>query len=82
MEAQPLRPAKFFSGFNLPGVNVGTDLPGNLDPYVLGGLKIGYWFTPYGTYAASWYSDWMKYLGFYTDFSYHRLSFGNQSGYI
>ncbi len=63
-----------------PGLNINTDLPGGIDIYVQGGMKFGYWFTPYGTYAASWYSDWMKYIGFITDISYHKLSFGNQTG--
>jgi outer membrane protein W len=57
-----------------------SNLPGDIDSYFQGGLKIGYWFTPQGTYAASWYQDWMKYFGFFTDFSYHRLSHSNQSG--
>ncbi len=56
------------------------DLPGTIDPYVIGGLKFGYWFTPYGTYAMTSMPDWMKYFGFYTDFSYHKFSFGNQTG--
>lgn len=62
-----------FSGFS-------ANVPGDIDTYVLGGLKLGYWFTPQGTYAAAWYQDWMKYFGFYTDISYHRLSYSNQAG--
>ncbi|MCX5893014.1 MAG: hypothetical protein NTW80_08605, partial [Deltaproteobacteria bacterium] len=41
-------------------------------PSVLGGLKLGTWFVPTGTLGYS-YPDWMKYFGFYTDFSYQRL---------
>jgi outer membrane protein W len=59
---------------------VSYNLPGNINPYVLGGVKLGYWFTPQGTYAASWYTDWMKYLGFYMDFNYNNLSFSDQRG--
>jgi outer membrane protein W len=57
---------------NTGGVNV--DLTGDYNPYVLGGMKFGYWFTPYGTYAISGMPDWMKYFGFYTDIGYHRLT--------
>jgi opacity protein-like surface antigen len=58
--------------YNLP-----IQTSGGMNPYFLGGLKFGYWFTPYGTYAIGGMPDWMKYFGFYTDFSYHRLDFGN-----
>ena len=59
---------------------INTNFPGGIDPYVLGGVKFGYWFTPYGTYAISGMPDWMKYFGFYTDFSYQKLNFGDQRG--
>jgi outer membrane protein W len=62
------------------GVPMRVSVPGNIDPFFIPGLKIGYWFTPYGTYAISGMPDWMQYFGFYTDFSFHRLSFSNQSG--
>ena len=52
---------------------------GQLDPAVLGGLKIGTWFVKEGFLGYN-YPDWMKYFGFYLDFSYHRLNFRNQSG--
>jgi len=58
-------------------INLST--PGNFDPFILGGLKFGYWFTPYGTYAMN-YPDWMQYFGFYTDVSYHKLSLSAQRG--
>jgi hypothetical protein len=61
-------------------VPINTNFPGGIDPYVIGGVKFGYWFTPYGTYAISGMPDWMKYFGFYTDFSYHKLNFGSQTG--
>jgi hypothetical protein len=57
-----------------------ASLSPSIDPYAMGGLKIGYWFTPYGTYAIGGMPDWMKYFGFYTDFSYHKLNFGSQTG--
>jgi outer membrane protein W len=62
-----------FQGFS-------TSITGDLNSVFQGGLKIGYWFTPQGTYAASWYRDWMKYFGVFTDFSYHRLTYANQAG--
>lgn len=62
------------------GIPIRTSIPGNIDPYVLGGLKFGYWFSPYGTYAVGNLPDWARYFGFYTDFSYHKLSFANQNG--
>jgi outer membrane protein W len=68
-------------GFNHPLLSgFRNNLPGDIDAYALGGVKLGYWFTPQGTYAASWYTDWMKYFGVYTDFSYQKLGFSNQSG--
>jgi opacity protein-like surface antigen len=54
-------------------------LGGNYDSYFQGGGKFGYWFTPQGTYAASWYQDWMKYIGLSTDLSYHSLNHPNNS---
>jgi opacity protein-like surface antigen len=39
---------------------------------VIGGLKIGTWFVPTG-FPGYHCPDWMKYFGFYTDFSYQRL---------
>jgi len=54
-------------------------IPGRLDPAIIGGLKVGTWFVPEGFLGFN-YPGWMKYLGFYLDFSYHRLNFRNQSG--
>jgi len=50
---------------------------GKSDPAVIGGLKIGTWFVKEGFLGMN-YPDWMKYFGFYTDFSYHRLAFRGQ----
>jgi opacity protein-like surface antigen len=50
---------------------------GNYYTYFMGGLKIGYWFTPQGTHAASFCNEWTKYFGFYTDFSYQQLNHPN-----
>ncbi len=55
------------------------DISGKLDPAVIGGLKIGTWFVKEGFLGMN-YPDWMKYFGFYLDFSFHRLNFRNQSG--
>jgi hypothetical protein len=59
-----------------------NNLPGNLDAYFLGGLKLGYWFTPYGTYGITSLPAWMQYFGFYFDFSYQKLNFANSRGTI
>jgi len=55
------------------------NLPGAIDPAFHGGLKIGTWFVKEGVLGFD-YPEWMKYLGFYTDFSYHRLDFRKQYG--
>jgi outer membrane protein W len=60
---------------NVTGVT-GVNFTGGQNAYALGGLKFGYWFTPYGTYAIGGMPDWMKYFGFYTDFCFHRLNNG------
>jgi opacity protein-like surface antigen len=54
------------------------DIPGRLDPAFLGGLKIGTWFVREGFLGFN-YPEWMKYFGFYLDFSYHRLDFRRQT---
>ena len=54
-------------------------IPGRLQPQVIGGLKLGTWFVKEGFLGMN-YPDWMKYFGFYLDFSYHRLDFRNQKG--
>ncbi len=48
-------------------------VPGRYDPTVMGGLKIGTWFVKEGFLGFN-YPAWMKHLGFYLDFSYHRLN--------
>ncbi len=53
---------------------------GRFDPAVVGGLKVGTWFVKEGFLGWDAYCDWMKYFGFYVDFSFHRLNFRNQSG--
>ena len=47
---------------------------GQITPAVVGGFKIGTWFVPEGVLGCQNYPSWMKYLGFYFDLSYHRLS--------
>jgi hypothetical protein len=48
-------------------------------PAVIGGVKAGTWFTDQGFLRAP-YPEWMKYLGFYLDFSYHRHNFRTRNG--
>jgi opacity protein-like surface antigen len=59
------------------GPLVTANLPGGPNAAVIGGLKLGTWFVPTGFLGYS-YPDWMKYFGFYTDFSFHRLDARNQ----
>ncbi|RJR36119.1 MAG: hypothetical protein C4567_13975 [Deltaproteobacteria bacterium] len=54
------------------------NFPGHPQPAVIGGVKIGTWFVKEGFLGYN-YPDWMKYLGFYLDFSYHRLDLKNQN---
>lgn len=62
----------------IPAYNYSTQVPGNFSPAVVGGLKIGTWFVKEGFLGFN-YPDWMKYLGFYLDFSYHRLNLEHQT---
>jgi outer membrane protein W len=55
---------------NIPITGV-DKYPGKSEVTVIGGLKIGTWFVKEGFLGYS-YPDWMKYFGFYTDFSFHR----------
>lgn len=52
---------------------------GTFRPAVIGGAKVGTWFTPQGFLGAP-YPAWMKYLGFYLDFSYHHQNFKTRVG--
>lgn len=54
---------------------------GRFDPAFMGGLKIGTWFVREGFLGFN-YPDWMKYLGFYIDFSYHRLNLRRTGGHF
>ena len=67
--------------FGIAGLNGSyrSSIPGVFDPAFMGGLKIGTWFVKEGVLGYN-YPDWMKYLGFYLDFSYHRLDLRRQSG--
>ena len=54
---------------NYPDLATGMNTPGSANPAVIGGLKLGTWFVPTGFLGYN-YPDWMKYFGFYTDFSF------------
>ena len=58
-----------------PFVFVRGDYAGNIDPAFMGGLKLGAWFERSGVLSGINFPAWMKYLGFYLDFCYHRLDF-------
>ncbi|MFP3868247.1 MAG: outer membrane protein [Desulfobacteraceae bacterium] len=53
------------------------NIPGRIDPSVIGGVKFGTWFVKEGFLGYN-YPDWMKYLGFYLDVSYHKHDFRHQ----
>jgi len=55
------------------------DHPGHIEPAIVGGFKIGTWFVREGFLGYN-YPNWMKYLGFLVDLSYHRLVFRRQPG--
>ena len=83
-QALPATEPSFFvegySGVGTSSVNQNNDsinVTGNYYTYFMGGLKLGYWFTPQGTYAAGFCSEWTKYFGVYTDFSYQSLNHPN-----
>jgi len=68
---------RVFSGGEAYVTSGSLNVPGRFDPAVIGGLKIGTWFVKEG-FLGYQYPDWMKYLGFYIDFSFHRLNFRRQ----
>ncbi|OGP71719.1 MAG: hypothetical protein A2Y80_00180 [Deltaproteobacteria bacterium RBG_13_58_19] len=70
----------FFPTFAPPSPGVYSN-PGKIDPAFQGGLKIGTWFVKEGFMGFN-YPEWMKYLGFFLDFSYHRLNFVNNFGLL
>jgi len=54
------------------------NIPVRPEPAFLGGLKIGAWFDRTGILAGINFPNWMKYFGFYVDFSFHRLNLSKQ----
>jgi opacity protein-like surface antigen len=61
------------------GFDIAHQIPGRFDPAVIGGVKLGTWFVKEGFLGYN-YPEWMKYFGFYLDFSYQRLNMRHQSG--
>ncbi len=49
----------------------------SVDPALVAGAKIGYWFSREGLLSLS-YPDWMKYLGFEISIDWHELDWGRQ----
>jgi hypothetical protein len=49
-----------------------TKIPLRADAQPQAGVKVGTWFVREGFLGYN-YPEWMKYFGFYTEFSYHRL---------
>jgi opacity protein-like surface antigen len=52
--------------------NAHYNFGGQMEPTVMGGVRLGTWFVPEG-FAGLSYPGWMKYFGFYTDFNFQRL---------
>lgn len=48
--------------------------PGHIDPAFQGGLKVGAWFDRTGVLSGINFPAWMRYFGFWLDFSYHTLN--------
>ncbi len=56
------------------------NIPGRADnPFFTGGVKLGIWFDRTGITGGYAWPDWMKYLGFYLDASYHNLNYRKQN---
>jgi len=65
--------------------NVDLQYPSTAQISFMGGLKVGTWFVKEGFLGFN-YPNWMKYLGFYLDFSFHKLniqrSIGSQKMFV
>jgi len=59
--------------------NVDLTYPSTAKISFMGGLKIGTWFVKEG-FPGFNYPNWMKYLGFYLDFSFHKLGIQRSIG--
>jgi opacity protein-like surface antigen len=66
-----------YSASPVAGYSYNTQVPGQFNPAVLAGIKLGTWFVKEGFLGFN-YPDWMKYFGFYLDFSFHRLDLKQQ----
>jgi opacity protein-like surface antigen len=64
----------------IPGFHDRVNMPGVSNTSIIGGVKLGTWFVPTGFLGYN-YPEWMKYFGFYTDFSFHRLDVQNTKGH-
>lgn len=79
----PTEPSFFLEGYVGAGASSsdlkvsGATFTGDFGTFFQGGKKFGYWFTPYGTHPVSWAREWTKYIGVYTDLSYHELNHPN-----
>jgi opacity protein-like surface antigen len=67
----------YFDGLNTWATNGTADIPGRFDTQVIGGLKLGYWFTKEGFLGYD-YPAWAKYFGVYLDLSFHKLDYRRQ----
>jgi len=52
--------------------------PGHIDPAFQAGLKLGAWFDKTGVLSGINFPAWMRFFGFWFDFSYHSVNFPNR----
>lgn len=68
-------------GFRNPNTQGGGEqvgVTGGFRPAFMGGVKLGAWFDRSGVLSGINFPQWMQFLGFYLDFSFHRLNFAPQ----
>ena len=73
-------PVRIFPDTSVVDINTKLSHTAHIQGAFQGGLKIGAWFEKSGVLSGINFPTWMKYFGFYTDFSYHRLNFRHDLG--
>ena len=72
--------SKIATGLNLFPVTFNSgNVNGNIDPAFLGGIKLGAWFDQSGVLSGINFPTWMKYMGFFLDFQYHRVDYAQRA---
>lgn len=70
----------FVTTFSNLFFNTASHHSGGMNSALMGGVKLGTWFVKEGFAGWSGYPEWAKYFGFYLDFNYHFLNYGQQNG--